>query len=136
MKRINHTAVQRQSVSVIQAPSLHPAPPSAPTIYKRGFSSGRIRQDIQLAGVPQRQRLSGEPQSSWVKGGLGLGRALCSCSSPALGTTGLGSPGSAGQPHTWPQPLQLSSPLPSMISLDPHANPGMQNLLLLLTTED
>lgn len=33
------------------------------------------------------------------------------------------------------KPLQLSGLVPSMISLDPRANSGMQNLLLPLTTK-
>lgn len=44
--------------------------------------------------------------------------------------------GPAGMGSLALKPLQLSGLFPSMISLDPHANPGMQNLLLPFTMRD
>lgn len=38
--------------------------------------------------------------------------------------------------NPWLRPLQLSGLSPSMISLDPHANPGVQNLLFSFTMKD
>lgn len=71
-----------------------------------------------------------------MKGGLRLVGTPGPFYSPVLGAAGLRSPGSARQPHTESRPLQLSSPFPSMSSLDPHAKLRMQNLSALFTMRD
>lgn len=136
MERIDHTAVQKQGWT--PSPRLFPQSTLLPQL--RPFINSDLAQ-ITEAGCTLAGHSPGEGsvvsprapagREGWGSVGLFAPAFLLHCA-----RLGPGSPGSARQLHTGWQTVQLSGLFPSMISLDAHANPSMQNLSPLLTMED